>query len=337
MLFFRADANSRIGLGHVMRCLAIANAARDRGIESTFIIADEEAKEIIGNYKYSAICLNSLWDNLESEIDKLTLLINELQVEQLIVDSYFVTKIYLSKLKKLIKIIYIDDLNTFIYPVDVIINYNIYAKNCNYNDKYSNTKLFLGCDYVPLRKEFQNQEYFVREQVSNILVTTGGTDYYNMSVNILNLMLKKNQYANINFHVIIGNFNVHIDELRDIQSKNSNVKLYKNIKNISKLMKACDVAIAAGGTTLYELSACGVPSISFSLADNQLDGVNEFDIQNIIYYAGDIRESLDKCINNIDEKIQQLILNRKLRKELSIGMRKMVDGNGADRIIEELL
>ncbi len=337
MLFFRADANSQIGSGHVMRCLAIANAAREKGIESTFIIADEEAKELIDNYEYPTICLSSTWNHLDDEIVELTSLIKELNINQLFVDSYFVTKVYLSKLKELIKIIYLDDINTFLYPVDVIINYNIYAKNYNYLNKYRNTKLLLGCDYVPLRKEFQNQRYIVREQVTNILITTGGTDSYNMSGNLLNTILYKSQYANTNFHVVVGNFNIHIDNLIDIQQKHSNVKLYKNIKYISKLMKESDLAITAGGSTLYELCACGVPSITFSFADNQIDGVVEFHNQNLIYYAGDVRDGINNCIHNIDAKIQELIANKRIRSELSMRMRNMVDGNGANRIIEHIL
>lgn len=337
MLFFRADANSQIGSGHVMRCIAIANAARERGIESTFIVADEESKVIIDNYQYPTICLGSTWNQLNDEIDKLTLFIKDLQINQIFVDSYYVTDEYLSKLKEQTKTIYLDDINSFLYPVDVLINYNIYAKNYNYNDRYKNIKLLIGCEYVPLRKEFQEQHYTVRNKVQNILITTGGTDSFNMTTKLLDLLLNEKQYYNIIFHVVVGNFNVHVEELMNIELKHTNLKLYKNVKNISNLMKVCDLAIAAGGTTLYELAACGIPSISFSQADNQLDGVKEFHNQNIIYYVGDIRENILKCIQKIDAITRELIDNKEMRHEMSLRMKKVVDGFGADRIIDHLI
>lgn len=338
MFYIRADANSIIGSGHVMRCLAIAEAMKKKGVESTFITADREAEELITSYGYPIICLDSLWNQLDNETKKIIRLIEKLDIQAILIDSYYVTESYLQVIKEHAKVVYMDDLNKFIYPVDVLINYNVYASRENYYENYDLTKttLLLGCEFVPLREEFQGIGANINEHVSDILITTGGSDPYNVASSILKFIINKKVYSTIRFHVVVGRFNENIDELEKLAKEYDNIILHRNVSKMSELMSDCDIAISAGGSTVYELCACGVPSISYTFADNQWEAIKELDRLGIIYYAGDVREDVDMCVASIESRIIQYISEPIFRWRLSQKMKSMVDGLGADRTAEQI-
>lgn len=339
MFYIRADANSEIGSGHVMRCLAIANALRNKHIESVFITADDNSVELIKSYGYQIIILHSNWKNLDEEVQKLVELISQKKIECLLIDSYFISEDYLEKIRLCTKIIYLDDINKFIYPVDILINYNIYANIKIIKEYYTQTKtkLLLGCEYAPLREEFRNKKVELKKKVTKILITTGGTDTYNMAGHILQFLNKKDEFDKVSFYIVVGSYNRHIAHLEEISKQYGNIILHRHVTEMSKLMTECDIAVSAGGTTLYELCSCAIPAISFSFADNQLDAVKEFNRQDIIYYAGDTRVDMTSCLCRIEERLKQLILDYELRKKLSERMSSLVDGLGSGRIADEII
>lgn len=334
----RADANSKLGSGHVMRCLSIAKALRKRGQETTFITADKEAATLILDQEFLSICLNSTYDNLEEEIEKLKSLVIGEDIQMLLIDSYYVTLNYLEEINKLTRVIYMDDLNLFIYPVEILINYNIYAERDTPKEKYPNsTKLLLGCNYVPLRDEFICEKLEIQKTAKNVLITTGGADSYNMAGQIIKYIRNDQRLNFLRLHVVIGPLNNNLQSLNEISKQFNDVILHFNVSNMSQRMRESDIAISAGGSTLYELCSCGVPTISFSYADNQREGTKEFDRQGFIYYAGDSRDDVTQCLKNIGDKLLEFCEDDLLRKGLSLRMQALVDGFGSDRIVEKIL
>ena len=331
ILYIRVDMNQTIATGHVMRCLSIAEAARDEGADVVFILADTQAEDLIQSKGFRTIVLNSTWNDLEKELPNLLDLIAKENIETLLVDSYYVTETYLEALNHATSVAYIDDLNRIHYPVDTLIAYANYWKKMNYEENYPDTKLLLGCDYVPLRKEFQNlPPKRIRENVENLLILTGGSDNFGISEKILD-HLPLEQYKKID--VICGRYFEQFDYLKTKYSNCQSVHLHKAVENIIDYMLDADVAISAGGTTLYELCATGTPTITYSFADNQLDNVRQFEEDGIMRYLGDIRLSAFR--NGIDTLISEYYkMNR--RQQLSQSMRSMIDGNGANRIIKKL-
>ena len=331
MIFIRTDANEHIGIGHVMRCNSIARAFIKKGEKVTFITADHKGDALI--IDFPVICLDSTWNRMDSEIDKMIELINHEKPKFLLIDSYSITKKYFKEITTMVPTAYMDDMNANRWDVDYIINYNIFANTLDYSwYEKTRTKLLLSPQFTPLREEFRDSPEFEIKLVKHILVSAGGADPEKVTERILESICPK--YPDAVFHFIVGALNPRIDIIHSLAG--NNVVLHLNEHNMSGLMQNCDIAISAAGTTLYELCAIGIPTITFTLADNQLIAAEQFDKQGIMLCAGDCRND-EGFIGRIEELLDELRNDDALRKKLSEKMRKQIDGLGADRIVDELL
>lgn len=341
-IYFRTDGNEEIAIGHVMRCLSIARACRDLHAEICFLVSDEKSMAILKERfdhpnEFSVQCLHSNYKDPESELSSLQSILknsssaaHQVYAPVLFIDSYFVTETYLSELRKFYHVAYIDDMLLFDYPVDLIINYDMdYEPACYHK---AGRKL-LGAAYTPLREQFQNIFYEVRPNVQNILISTGGTDAYNVACSFLKCVPKNECH----YHVITSRLNTHFQELMQLASIYPTIHIHENVSNMAALMCKCDLALSAGGTTLCELCAVGVPTISFVTADNQLGAVETFSAKGIIPYAGDVRSSLENVIHTVKRFLAENSASYELRKKNSKTMRYYIDGSGASRIAAELM
>ena len=322
-IFFRVDTNDVVATGHIMRCLSIADAAAQEGLRPVFILADDNGQKRVEDKGYEAVILNSKWDDMESEVDKLKEIIKDRGIESLIVDSYYATDEYFKALSEVTKVIYVDDLGVFKFPVAGIICYANYFDKFGYVERFEkyNTSFYLGCSYVPLRKEFSNlPEKDIRDSIDTVLLMSGGGDQYHV--------LK--QFAK----VLRDHYDTDYDELVKTYEHDSRVHIHKSVNNMIEYMKKADVAVSAGGTTLYELSACGTPTLTYSFTDNQLDNVRKFQEDGLMRYLGDLRTDnvTDNLLSAMDE-----YMDSSLRRKLSEGLQKLVDGKGAGRIVEKMM
>ncbi len=332
MIYIRTDMNSTIATGHVMRCLSIAEAARAQGENTTFLLADHQAASLLDKRGFPYIVLHTRWDDMDSELPAIGRAIQENQIEKILVDSYQVTPSYLSKLTQMVKTAYLDDINAFEYPVNALICYANYGETFYRDRNYKNTRQFLGTKYVPLRQEFsKGRRKHISPFAENLILLSGGTDKYNMLECLLeSIEIKK--YKDI--QVICGVYYPKYDYICGKYSGHQNIHVYKAVQDIEKHMEHADLAVAAGGTTLYELCALGVPTIAYAIADNQLDNVKTFHKDGIIDYAGDVRE--ENVVGKINSLLNLYYGNCKLRQQRSEKMQGLVDGKGARRIAEIL-
>ena len=332
MLYIRTDMNGQIATGHVMRCLSIADAAKAKGEDAIFILADEQAVELLKQRGYAYIVLHTQWNDMDSELPKLTAYIKEQKIERILIDSYQVTEAYLKQLSQMVQTYYIDDIDAFCYPVHGIICYANYCAKFHYQERYSEAELYLGTKYVPLRKEFCHcGAKIIKPKAECLLIMSGGSDTYGVLEKILE---KLDQTLFQRVDVICGMYYTDYESLKEKYQSYKNIRLHKAVQNLDEYMKKADLAISAGGTTLYELCAIGTPAISYSIADNQLDNVRKFEEDGIIAYAGDARkEDITGKLMNLIEKYRE---DAKLRAEISRKMQKLVDGKGAGRIADIL-
>lgn len=262
-------------------------------------------------------------------------------------DSYFVTGQYLSALTPLAKTVYIDDLQAFDYPVDMIINYDVISPSDMpaYQRAYLKAdRLLLGASYAPLRSQFMHKQITVKEQPADILITTGGSDPFHFCLSFLTCLSRylngekkhlPNAQTNtpghaVVFHIVIGKLNADREKLRQAARSLSCLELHENVSDMASLMGKCDIAVSAAGTTLYELCALGVPSISFTMADNQLTAAKAFESVGAVPCAGDLRTNQETVFEAVFHFIGKCSYEE--RKAAHAAMRSLVDGKGSLRI-----
>lgn len=334
MIGFRVDANENVATGHMMRCIAIATECRRRGIDCIFILAENKETQRLTEYGFSYRILDSKWDDMDGEEDKLITLIRELKLDRLVIDSYQATASYLASINVVVPVMYIDDMSEEEYSVDAILHYSQWAEDNTYQKKYSATdvSLLVGMQYVPLREEFRKSTASEHREDS-ILITTGGTDTYNVTYKVLCELQSRQEFSDYKFEVIIGSLNQNKEILQGLQKKDKRIALHQNIKNMDEFMRKCRFAVSAGGTTLYELCACGIPTVCFSFADNQQGFTYEMGVHQIMRYAGDAREHADIAVLIVDELIV-FYSDRDKTVQYSQRMKDLVDGRGTRRIVD---
>lgn len=333
MLYIRVDMNNRIATGHVMRCLSVADAAKTLGEEVTFLLADNQAAGLIRKRGHHAIVLHTPWDDMAAELPKLRDVIWDYGIERIFIDSYQVTPSYMGELKKYTEVFYLDDLNAFHYPVDGLICYANYWQKFRYEEDYKDTKLYLGTQYIPLGDAFSHcGEKEIKPRVEHLLLLSGGSDPYDILDGMLR-QIHRERYRRIS--VICGVYYPKYKELCSKYQKDENISIYQGVPDMVRFMQEADLAVSAGGTTLYELCAVGTPAISYSFADNQLGNVEKFEEDGMISYAGDLRR--DPVAEHVAAYLDYFGQNQQVRRERSLKMQELVDGKGALRIARALM
>lgn len=347
MIGFRVDANEHIATGHLMRCMSIAQQCMKQGEVCLFLLAEDKETLRLKEKNIPYRILNTRWNELDNEIELMKQVIQNEQLEWLVVDSYQATKHYLTELNQVTKVMYLDDMAQEIYPISAVLHYSQWPGETDYEDAYKTAGLeksvdvLAGMKYTPLREEFSGNKEAIenhkKTRSKSILITTGGTDIYNVTGRLLKecIYKRKDEFAGYDFEVIVGNMNQYEPGLRQMAETESRIHLHKNVKNMSDYMRSCEMAVSAGGTTLFELCACKIPTVCFSFADNQQGFVEEMGKRCIMLCAGDARE-----VKNIEEiiadRLCEFMMNTQVYEDYAQRMSQLVDGQGSVRVAQYL-
>lgn len=334
---FRADGSASIGSGHVQRCLSIAEALREAGAECLFLSANDHLAGVIADRGFPLRVLGGDPADLSQELPQLLALLAE-RPATLLVDTYAATSAYLTALLPHTRLWVMDDFGEDILPCHGIIAYNVYTKIDWYDAHYPLQQKLLGPAYAPLRAEFRGlPARRTREETRSVLVTTGGTDPLGMGEKLLEAAMRRPALAPLRYEVVAGAFHPGLPALQGLSKAHPTIEIHTQATHMAALMTACDLAVSACGSTLYELCACGTPGAIFAFADNQLPGLERFARDGTFLGGGDARLDAGACVDRLLDGIERLAGDAALRRDMAEKMRALVDGEGARRIAGALL
>ncbi len=336
VLLVRVDSGINLGSGHVMRCLALAQAWQDGVGDVVFVLATESpnAEAKLTAEGFEALHINAKPGSAE-DARLTTKLAHKYGASWVVVDGYHFGGDYQKIIKEAgLNLLFIDDYgHADYYPADIVLNQNIHADEDLYRNRASYTKLLLGTRYVLLRREFLRWQGYRREIpeiARKMLVTMGGSDPQNVTLKVLQA-LKNIDIDGFEAVCVVGGSNPHYDALKDfVETANLPVRIERDVKDMSQLMAWADVAITAGGTTCWELAFMGVPFVIVVLAENQQPVADSLDN---IGCALNLEWPCNLPSFRVSESLMRLMRGQRWRAEMSQCGQGMVDGKGVFRVL----
>lgn len=353
-LLFRVDASRLMGSGHFYRCLTLAEACLARGAKISFISRKlpEAYRKMLVERKIELLDLcrirsnhligdlaHSSWleVNQIEDAEECLYLIGESQNDWLVVDHYALDYRWERLLRKVTKKIFvIDDLADRRHECDILLDQNFYFdSSIRYVDKLnSDVKKLLGPEYALLRQEFSDQRSKLKrmtENVSRVLISFGGVDKNNHT-NLTIDALVDLEIDGIEVDVVVGAGNNNHESI----SKKCVIYGFNYFYQhdlISELMVKADLCIGAGGISIWERCCLGLPSIAIPGEANQVQQVNDAGNSGLVYsYVQSLKDK-----NQFKECIRKLILDKKLRKLISDSGLASVSGDGAYKVIKQMI
>jgi len=339
-IVFRVDASTQIGTGHVMRCLALAQAWQDTQGQAIFVMTTSvpALEERLQSEGMQVVHLTTEPGSLDDAQQTATLA-HQFGATWVVVDGYHFGGEYQQILKQSkLHLLFIDDYgHAEHYYADFVLNQNISADEQWYNNREAYTQLLLDTRYALLRREFwqwQGWQRTVPPVAKKVLVTLGGADPDNITLKVIQ-SLQIVEVEELEAVVVVGGSNPHYENLKmAVLDSGYPIQLQRNVTNMPELMAWADVAISAGGSTCWELAFMGLPSILLILADNQRAIAEKLATLNLAVNLG---WHQDATIEQIGLALQELIGDRPKRETMSKKGRELVDGNGARRVVSEMV
>ncbi len=337
-LLIRADASPSMGTGHVMRCLALAQAWQDAGGRA-FLLTHNLPPLLEQRLISEDVSLNR--SSAESgSADDASQTIGSARAagaEWVVVDGYRFDAAYQRSLKQAgLKVLWVDDYgHAPPYCADLVLNQNLYAEELPDYEREPSTRLLLGTSYALLRREFAPWHDWRRDvpkRVNKVLVTLGGSDAPNTTGKILEA-LRSTNLPHLEACVIVGPANPWRTGLEaEAAATGKNIRIVAADRDMPERMAWADVAVASAGITCWELMFMGLPTLLVVQAKNQerlAESLKDRKFALVLGWAELLRA--DEIAQNFVSLLKGL--SQPLRAQMSQRARELVDGLGAARVL----
>ena len=349
---FRVDSATQIGSGHLMRCLTLATALRERGATCAFVCRSHlnNLTSLVRQKRFTVYELpqgteprssDDLGVPLEVDAQQTQAILGELGlVDWLVVDHYGIDASWEQSLRPWVKRIFvIDDLANRPHDCDVLLDQNDftdlsarYHRLCN-----EGTVILTGLKYSILRNEFFNLPRKIRPlesgKLKTIFIYFGFSDPFFLTLKSVRALCETD-LVNIFVVVILSEVNSSFCETKALLESRGAYRLYKFCESIGTIMASCDLAIGAGGTTAKERIALGLPSIVISYGKDQNPTCLKLHKQGLIHYLGNYCSVSD---DTLFESLRFFAQNLNYLTEMSKNCLKSGVQSGVDKICKFIL
>tara|TARA_Y200000002_G_scaffold383101_1_gene403213 strand:- start:592 stop:1680 length:1089 start_codon:yes stop_codon:yes gene_type:complete len=348
----RVDSSSEIGIGHLARCLVLANDLARLNYMVVFICRDHYGsghKAVLeqnfklhlldGKERYTISSNPSDWLGYTQSHDAFesSKIISKYPKANVIVDHYSLDYIWESKINCKSMIV-VDDLANRRHQCELLIDQSLKNTKSDYQELIDNNFEFIGGNRVILREEFNSAQTWKGQGTGKVLICMGGADPFGHTQEILELITSTSKrfsekLAGIEINVIVGEAFGDISILKNIiEESDINIFLKKNPRKVSKLMLQSDLCILSCGTMILEACALGAPSLGVVVADNQ-QSTAEFLHQADAIELYDLRKKKGPEIFSI---VSSLISNPQKLRDYSYKQKKMVSQASSKIIARDL-
>ena len=328
-LLLRADGSATVGLGHVMRLLALGQAWVDAG---GLVEAVVEAPEpLLERYRSEGFDVRPTDDDLG----------DLLRADPTAVAAVDLADLGLDDLGRLStaasRTLVVDDMALLSeYPVGLVLNQNAHADPQRYRVRGAG-RLLLGLPYVLLRREFRSvPDRTVAPAARRLLVTFGGGDPTGMTARTLEAIatLPAHARAGLEVRAVVGAANAAAAEIAKAASTATpTVVVERAVKDMTEVMMWADLAITSGGSTVWELARTGCPALVLSTVPAEIvlaEGLRAVALFDTLGPAADLDQE------RLGAAIASRLGDAPWRRQMARRGQDLVDGHGAARVVEAL-
>jgi len=354
---FRVDASLQIGSGHVVRCLTLANALREKGCKCCFLCREHPGHLVglIRSHGHEVYMLPEVGDAIEEhktahsawlgttqklDAESSGEFLEKWRPVWLIVDHYALDCAWERQVRRFCQnLLVIDDLADRKHICDMLLDQNWHGADNGFRYKSlldCGVRQLLGPQYALLTPEYREARLRLEARngiVMEILVFMGGSDINNTTKLILESLFLID-LSDIKIKVVTGINYPHYEELIADFGGRKNLEILRSVPTLATMMRESDLVIGAGGSTNWERMCLGVPSIVLSVAQNQVEICKLLSRDGYINYLGRANEVDSGVICNA---VSNLIKQTNLLREQSIRMMKIVDGLGVGRVCAKII
>lgn len=294
-ILIRCDASKEIGLGHITRCLVLANELRDDKNRVYFAIKNYEiAIEKIKEQQFDMIVADDNFDYFKwiediIEQQKIDIFIGDIR------DGFPIELISYMKNKNILTVA-IDEPSEYSKECDLC----FYPPHASIDKSKYKGKVYQGLEYVILRDEFYKEYEKKENDIPNILVMMGGTDAYNLTFPVVEKIDKNKEYFEIS--VILSDKHKDINLLKKfIKTSKHQIKIYNKVENMSSFLDNIDFAISQFGTIAYEYLIKNIPAIYIYNDKENINTYNYF-VNNSYALVSDIEDINIDILSNLSYK-----------------------------------
>jgi len=334
-VLIRVDAKKEVALGHLKRCISLANELESRGFSVFFLVAkDIYTEDLLNQSGFLYGILNSD-TNTESDYRDTVTRATDIGASIIIIDSYEIDNTYRKKIMAHgFFVASVTDTAYMVLSSDIVINGNLNAEKLM-DRASSECELLLGIKYLILATDFKDNvnETETSEEVENILITMGGIDHYDLTTKILKMLDTFD--LDFNISAIVGPYYENLPSIRaQVDKMHKKVKLIKSPPTLYEIMKHCSLAFCAGGQTVYELAALAKPVVGISLWEHQKDNIDNLSALGAIKGVSYLSNNFDLSLRKSTEKLLSSYIDRKHLRDTASSI---VDGKGAIRVADGIV
>ncbi len=341
-VMFRADASAGIGIGHLMRCLSLADELARHGAHCLFACASVTAGVAvrIAAGGHELLMLDTAEGSEQADAAATVAALSERDMDWLVVDHYRLGIEWESYLRPCVgHLAVIDDLANKPHHADLLLNQNAGADAASYRALLNaDCRLLLGPMHALLRPEFAAARQraarpALRDRGLHLVVTMGGTDPRSATVEVLSAIQACALADGDRITVVLGSSAACIDDAIAMAAASRNtIRIAVDVTDMAGLLSDADIAIAAAGSTLWELCCLGIPTIAVITATNQQPAARALSACGAILLV----ETSELVSSNLPALVSSL-LPAGNRQQMSACADRVTDGLGSLRVATELI
>lgn len=353
-VLLRADASARIGLGHLRRCLSLAQALRAQGAQCHFVCRDLglDVAALVAAEGFGCSLLpapapgfmpapdqapHAAWAGLPQADDAAQTIeaARPLQPDWLVVDHYAFDQRWHGPVAAALgcAIAAIDDLADRPLQVDLLLDHNLADDHAT---KYAGrlpagTPACTGPGHALLGPAYAGATpCMVQEAVHSIGIFMGGTDAAGLSQRALQACTLAGFQGPV--EVAASSAFVHLAALRQAVATRPHTTLLLDQPDLAGFFGRHGLQIGAGGGATWERCCLGAPTLAVAVAANQQQALQPLAARQVLQLVAGTAPDQTPDASAIASALAGLLASSALRRRLAAAARGLVDGQGAARV-----